>query len=206
MKIIISRKGFDGSAGGVASPIFTENGRMTHVSFPIPLCGRGIKYNDLRWNGNPLIDLITPLRGNRPRLNGYELAHLDPDLSRGSLEGRDKNSGWRPVFGQSGPQETDLFNRDVASPLSCTPPGERPLFLLFGWFRDVSLNNGNWGYTRKQRGGSPRRNVHAFWGWLQVEPKGFAQHASGPGSLWARLPLGCGSSARRERVLRYSRP
>lgn len=35
MKIILSRKGFDSAFGGVASPVFTEEGKF--LSLPIPV-------------------------------------------------------------------------------------------------------------------------------------------------------------------------
>jgi len=80
MKLILSRKGFDSSSGGCASPIF-DDGSM--ISLPIPDRTSHINYSDLTWRGRNLGDVVERLtRGRYPR---HHYAHLDPDLRREAL-------------------------------------------------------------------------------------------------------------------------
>lgn len=48
MKIILSRKGFDETAGGQARPIYDDK----FVSFPIPYEGTKMFYKDLYFDNN----------------------------------------------------------------------------------------------------------------------------------------------------------
>ncbi len=166
MKIVISRKGFDGAHGGIASPIITlANGAQAMYSLPIPSQRSTCGYEDITWNGTSLQSIIRSLR---PRLQMPNTPHLDPDLVAGAVAGR--LPGWRAVFGQSGAQETQLRNQHVDNVHSETPLGERPLFLFFGWYRQIEAApeaaiNGDYRYVR----GSP--DIHAFFGWLQVDEK-----------------------------------
>ena len=48
MKLILSRKGFDSSAGGIASPILPD-GRM--ISLPIPSSGDDFTFADINVPG-----------------------------------------------------------------------------------------------------------------------------------------------------------
>lgn len=153
MKIILSRKGFDGSAGGCPSPIF-EDGSM--ISLPIPAVGRfGRDYasiNSPRKEFSHLGQLIRQLRSGKA--GKLSKAHLDPDLKKESLNLRPRN--WRGIFGQSFISQRHLD-------LHCV--GEGDLFLFFGLFREVSLNSGTkMGYVR----GKPK---HVIWGWLKVQKK-----------------------------------
>ncbi len=162
MKIILSRKGFDSSNGGVPSPIFGDDGGSSLYSLPIALeHATTCTYADILWNGTNLHELISSLR-RRKRSLLDDTPHLDPDLVRGALSKRDPN--WRPIFGQSGPQETQLRTEGVDDPID---PKNRPLFLFFGWYRKV-----RWAETPHRYeyvGGAP--NIHTVFGWLQVEKK-----------------------------------
>lgn len=118
MKIILSRKGFDGTAGGHASPILPD-GKM--VSLPIPLRSDRLRYDDIagpdgKSYGRILDELAAgaKIENRRP--------HLDPDLIRGSLP---RPAGWRPTFGQNGNPGKHLLNQKVS---------KGDLFLFFGWF------------------------------------------------------------------------
>lgn len=143
MKIILSRKGFDSTAGGCPSPIFPD-GSM--VSLPIPSATSGLRYDDLRWRDRKLSDIVNRLNGAKPK--PHDLAHLDPDLVRDS---RPRASGWRPLFGQDGSPQGHLREQGV---------GSGDLFLFFGLFRDVD-SMGRFIRLRKAR--------HVIWGWLQID-------------------------------------
>ena len=142
VKITLSRKGFDSSAGGVASPILPD-GRLAPL--PIPDSRSATRYGDV---GFPLDGLVEDLTKGRVREDHG--AHLDPDLEPKSLS---RLPGWKPLFGQAGAAQTVLARSGVG-------PGD--LFLFFGWFREAEYVDGVWRFVR----GAP--NVHLLWGWLEV--------------------------------------
>lgn len=124
MKIILSRKGFDSSAGGYPSPLLVEEKQL--LSFPIPDDGidTGVTYKDLVFKDNiTYADIMNDLG-----IKGFEnkYVHLDPDLKQSTLKNRD--SGWRGIFGQCNSSQSHLSNQNVE---------EGDLFLFFGWFREV---------------------------------------------------------------------
>lgn len=147
VKVILSRKGFDSSAGGYPSAIMPD-GRM--VSFPIPDDKKivtGVKYKDLVLDkGLTYLEIM-----ERLGIKGHEdiEVHLDPDLSYGITK---RKEGWRPVFGQGHAAQKHLFNNDVQV-------GD--IFLFFGWFNDVKKVDGTYKYI-------PRTDKHIIWGYLQV--------------------------------------
>ena len=118
MKIVLSRKGFDSSAGGVPSPILPD-GRL--VSLPIPDRYSQITYQQLTRGGVNLGDHVEDLAGK----SRAHRAHLDPDLIADTLP---RARGWRPLFGQVGTSQSHLENHGVG-------PGD--IFLFFGLFRKV---------------------------------------------------------------------
>jgi hypothetical protein len=136
MKIILSRKGFDSSTGGVPSPIFRKaDDTLGLYPLPIPHQASTCDYADLYWRGGALQPLITSVRkGCRTRLP--HPPHLDPDLVRGAR--RDRHPDWRPIFGQAGSAEGHLRKQGVG----VLPRGEDflhnggsgPLFLFFGLY------------------------------------------------------------------------
>lgn len=141
MKVVFSRKGFDSSAGGVASPILPDG---TMVSLPISDRTSPVRYQDLPLHRR----LVADLAGNRVKVHFG--AHLDPDLVDASLP---RLPGWRPLFGQCNAEQRVLERAGVG-------PGD--LFLFFGWFRHVELRDGRYRYVP----GAP--DLHVLWGWLQV--------------------------------------
>lgn len=145
MKIILSRKGFDSSAGGSPSPVLPD-GRM--LSLPIPDPQSTIRYGDIRWQGRDLGALVSGLTDGR--IAPHDRAHLDPDLVPASLP---RQPGWRPLLGQAGAAQGHLDRQGV---------GAGDLFLFFGLFRKTVQTGGALAWDRA----SPRR--HAIWGWLQV--------------------------------------
>lgn len=145
VKLILSRKGFDSSYGGVASPIFPDG---TLLSLPIPDPMGAVTYHDLRWGEHPLGDLVEAL--TRGRLARETCAHLDPDLYAALCP---RLSGWRPLFGQDGAAQSHLANQGV---------GVGDLFLFFGWFRAVEQRHGHYHFVKA----AP--DQHLIYGWLQV--------------------------------------
>lgn len=120
MKVVLSRKGFDSSIGGHASPILPD-GKM--VSLPIPSSHDTLRYEDvLTRAGMTCTQLLRELHSNAD-LTGKG-AHLDPDLSASSLSHRPR--GWRPSLGQ---------NNQAASHLQDQEVGLGDLFLFYGWFK-----------------------------------------------------------------------
>lgn len=140
MKVVFSRKGFDGTSGGCPSPIFPDG---TLLSLPIPDQRSPVRYRDLDWNGRNLGDLVERL--TRGKVRGRHGAHLDPDLRPQSLP---RQPGWRPLLGQCDAAQGHLRNQGV---------GEGDLFLFWGAFRAVDGD-------LRWRG--PR--LHLIWGWLRV--------------------------------------
>src|ERR1700678_123230 len=91
MKIILSRKGFDSSSGGVPSPIFPD-GKI--LSLPIPDKSSTIAYNDIAGNNWATVGELVQQLAGIPRTHR---AHLDPDLAAQSFP---RTEEWRPIFGQ----------------------------------------------------------------------------------------------------------
>lgn len=146
MKIILSRKGFDSSNGGCASPIFPD-GRL--VSLPIPASNAPTNFSDVSFDGLSVGQVVTDLsKGN---VLPDSPTHLDPDLSDETLP---RQEGWLPAFGQTGAAQAHLNSQGVEV-------GD--LFLFFGWFRRVEKNaRGMWQFVA----GAP--DCHVIFGWLQV--------------------------------------
>ena len=116
-RLILSRKGFDAKAGGVASPILRD-GRI--YSLPIPQdYPSSVKYRDLNFDG---ISGDALLKEASASISPDSFCHLDPLLN--------KEIG---IFGQASSSQTELKNKGVS-------PGD--LFLFFGWFKDF-FNKGS---------------------------------------------------------------
>ncbi len=160
MRLILSRKGFDSTAGGCASPILPDG---TMVSLPIPDRKSPIRYRDIAVHGHALGPLVEDLTGGA--LTPRARAHLDPDLIAGAFP---RKRGWRPIFGQAGGEQTVLARAGV---------GAGDLFLFFGWFRRAERVRGHWRFVT----GAP--DQHVLWGWMQID----ATHAVGDGRspTWA---------------------
>jgi hypothetical protein len=146
MKIILSRKGFDSSNGGHASPILPDN---TLLSLPIPIKKDMDRYCDLSHQGSSYLSIIQQLR-RRTEFTEEDTCHLDPDI-RKSVKERPNN--WRSIFGQCDGAQTHLKNNKV---------GVGDLFLFFGWFKQTKYI----GNSLKYVPGS--RDLHIIYGYLQV--------------------------------------
>ena len=143
MRIILSRKGYDSASGGIPSPIFPDGALC---SLPIPSTDTA-HLKDVRFQGRPLDAIVEQLAG--PDVAGRGV-HLDPDLD---FDARLRQPGWLPCFGQVGASQAHLARRSI---------GPDDLFLFFGWFREVEMDNGGLRYRRD----AP--DIHCLFGWLQV--------------------------------------
>ncbi|MEN9935515.1 MAG: hypothetical protein RLZZ387_2094 [Chloroflexota bacterium] len=149
MRIILSRKGFDSTYGGVPSPIHTPTGEMYSLPIPEnPPREHNVRYSDIRFGSHTAGAIVSDLTGGK--ISSDSQAHLDPDLNRDCL---DRPHGWMPAFGQASAAERHLQNNAVQA-------GD--VFLFYGWFREVQKVNGIYQYNH----GAP--NIHVIFGWLQV--------------------------------------
>ena len=113
MKIILSRKGLDSSAGGKPSPIL-ENGQIFSIPIPSNDENSPHRYNDVVINEINAADMLSLVGAKK--LHSFDTCHFDPLLKF--------DIG---LFGQAGNAQRELDNLGV---------GEGDLFLFFGWFRD----------------------------------------------------------------------
>ena len=144
MKLILSRKGFDSSSGGVPSPILPD-GKM--ISLPIPDKRSTIAYSDIAGNQHASVGELVEDLG---RIAPTQRANLYPDPSAHSVP---RSRGWRPLFGQVGAAERHLENNNVNT-------GD--VFLFFGLFRRIERSASGWRFVSRSH------PIHAIFGWLQV--------------------------------------
>lgn len=146
MRLILSRKGFDSSAGGVASPILPD-GQLYSLPIPVPYDDRAT-FEHVTFEGSSIGGMVESLT------NGvFKCAsniHLDPDLRR---DARPREAGWLPAFGQSDSAARHLAQQEV---------GIGDLFLFFGWFRQTIDTPGGLRFDQR----AP--DLHVIFGWLQV--------------------------------------
>ena len=180
--IILSRKGFDGTAGGGPSPIFAD-GKM--LSLPIPEKNSTIRYCDIHWNGEDLGRLVADLTNGRIRPD-YR-AHLDPDIRSDSVS---RLAGWRPLFGQCGASQGHLRNCGIS---------EGDIFLFFGVFRRAITTHGRYAWDRDSR------PIHVIWGWMQVESVVSLDHTTSV-PAWADYHPHCGLREEKNNTLYTSAP
>lgn len=145
MKLILSRKGFDSSAGGCPNPQFPDGGLL---ALPIPDQRSRIAYGDLHHGDVNVGDLVEQLTKRGVRANHG--AHLDPDMTPGHYQ---RSQGWRPVLGQTGSAQGHLRKQAV---------GIGDVFLYFGLFREIEQIEEGW---RFKPGAPPK---HVLWGWMQI--------------------------------------
>ena len=148
MKVVLSRKGFDSSNGGIVSPIF-EDGTM--VSFPIPSNDSDM-FSDLHYEGISYSDILSDLN-----YKGNKSCHVDPDLDQSRR--RAAIDKWVPAFGQINSSATYLRNIGIK---------EGDLFLFFGNFHHVKECNGHFRYVRRTADFYKDKDIQVIWGYLQV--------------------------------------
>lgn len=163
MRLILSRKGFDSSAGGCPSPVLPD-GSLCVLPIPDPLSK--IRYDDVSFCSRRLGKIARDLSGGRVRAGSG--AHLDPDLVAGALP---RQPGWRPLLGQTGSAQGHLKNQGV---------GEGDLFLFFGVFRRAEIVRRRWRFV------PGTRPFHAVWGWLRVGQMQAVDDLPADALSWAR--------------------
>jgi len=146
MKVVLSRKGFDSSYGGQASPILPDG---TLLSLPIPSKNDNVLYTDLFYEGKSYFEIIKELKVNT-KINEKSPCHLDPDIYEQIFP---RNKGWKGLFGQSGSAQGHLKNNEI---------GIGDIFLFFGWFKETELKNNRLQYKK----GSP--DLHVIYGYLEI--------------------------------------
>ena len=148
MKVILSRKGFDSSNGGIVSPIFEDG---TLVSFPIPSDDKDA-FSDLQYEGTSYSDILLDLH-----YKGKSHCHVDPDLDQNRR--KTKVDGWMPAFGQINQSAIYLKNNGIR---------EGDLFLFFGNFHCVRNKGGHFEYIKKTGDFYKDKDLQVIWGYLQV--------------------------------------
>jgi len=145
VKIILSRKGFDSTNGGIPSPILPDG---TLLSMPVP-SEDTLAFSDLCYDGHTYRDVLHQLAPKRQ----YNRCHLDPDIREGVRV--DSVPGWKPAFGQGGSAQGYLRNKGIK-------PGD--LFLFFGRFRQTtgSLSDGTLRFEKK----AP--TLHIIYGYMEI--------------------------------------
>ncbi|MCL2331250.1 MAG: hypothetical protein FWC61_01765 [Proteobacteria bacterium] len=141
-KIILSRKGFDSSAGGMPNPILPDG---TLLSLPIPDKNSERKFSDIFYNGKTYEQIIKELN---PAFD-IEFCHLDPDIRNDCINNCPVD--WMPAFGQRAAALSHLkkFNVSVGD-----------LFVFFGWFRQTELKNGKLAFVGSDK--------HIIYGFMEV--------------------------------------
>ena len=113
-RIVLSRKGFDSVAGGVASPIFADE---KIFSIPIPQKSPSPhKYSNLKFNGLSGKEILKEASVKNVTISDY--CHYDPLLT--------EKIG---IFGQASASQTELKKNNV---------NVGDIFLFFGWFKQYS--------------------------------------------------------------------
>ncbi|MBZ9685273.1 hypothetical protein G9F72_002775 [Clostridium estertheticum] len=130
MKIILSRKGFDSKAGGIASPIMPDGFLL---SMPIPSID-GVAYSNLQYNDVNYSKILEDLGHKGCKGN----CHVDPDI-RPDIRSNVIRE-WKSAFGQTDTAQGYLHSAGVEKDY---------LFLFFGWFRRVELKDGKFKYVSK---------------------------------------------------------
>lgn len=149
MKIILSRKGFDSSNGGCASPIMPDG---TLLSMPIP-DREGVSFSDIAWNGITYADILR----QTSKKGSHDMCHLDPDIRNNRVK---LVEGWTPAFGQIGAAQGLLANAGVE---------KGDIFLFFGWFRQIEETvNGYQFASRKNKDFYYGNDLQVIYGYMQV--------------------------------------
>lgn len=146
--VVLSRKGFDSSAGGMYLPLLSQTGEYAFLPRPEPdhmitSDYTGIDYASIPTDF-PNFENLRELLDSRNKVPEHG-AHLDPDLTRVTSV-----SGWEPAFGQRSAAQGYLRNRDVRE------DSEGTLFLFLSRF--TPWNGKESGLTEG----------YYIYGWLEV--------------------------------------
>jgi len=185
-KVILSRKGFDSSAGGDYSPFDPQTGK--YIVLPIPVADKELdicnplKYEDIQiqrdylpgYSETNLKSLMKAME-KKATINGEEseYAHFDPWL--GHCPWLEEGNHQIGAFGQVGIPQAQLHNQGV---------GEGSLFLFFSRFTTIDKNGENKivpGISRENL----NKDLYFIYGWLKVK-KVIREHVDD--CLWSRHP------------------
>jgi len=149
MKVVLSRKGFDSTYGGIPSPIIEG----TLLSMPIPSPDDKLAYEELQYKGCTYKDILRQLSPRSKRFDKCPKCHLDPDIREDVRIKAEPN--WKPAFGQIDQAQTYLQNKNVK-------PGD--LFLFFGRFRKTKGDPaaGTLEFDKDEP------IIHAIYGYMQI--------------------------------------
>ncbi|WP_396587361.1 hypothetical protein [Bermanella sp. R86510] len=149
MRIILSRKGFDSSAGGCPNPILPD-GRL--LPLPIPDDTSIIRYQDLDFENLNIGTLVKQL--TMGKIKPRHGAHLDPDMFSAMLVRNNvNNSQWQANLGQAASAQGHLQKQGVQV-------GD--IFLFFAVSQPIEKVGRAWQFIK---GTKPR---HIIWGYLQI--------------------------------------
>ena len=151
MKVILSRKGFDSSNGGIVSPIMEDG---TLISFPIPSDDKD-QFEDLFYLGHPYTKILQDL--NYKENPKYPNCHVDPDLTQDRRS--DRIEDWCPIFGQISSSASYLLKNvkvDIGD-----------IFLFFGNYHRVKYTNGKYQYIKNSGDFYSDNDLQLIWGYMQ---------------------------------------
>ena len=134
MKIILSRKGFDSSFGGVPS-LIRDDGTM--LSAPIPEMNEKGVFFDTGKRYNDLQNFELPPKC-KYKLDTF--CHLDPDIRKWLHT--QLPQGWEPILGQCGAAASHLKNNKI---------GKEDIFIFWGLFQKIGEPypfHAIWGYMQ----------------------------------------------------------
>lgn len=157
MKIILSRKGFDSTSGGMAGPILPDG---TLLSLPIPSDDGTIGYDEIFYEEKSYLEIISELNPRIGEKLQSKKCHLDPDIeNRYGASVMD----WTPAFGQADLAEKHLEKQNVS---------KGDIFLFYGWFRETDYDeNGKLRFVRKLSGNANTIDKHVIFGYMEVGQK-----------------------------------
>lgn len=158
MKIILSRKGFDSSYGGIPSPVIRmANGLHKIISLPIPTPKEqsDVQYSELEFLEDYSMDTFINANHSTFSTKFSQYCHLDPDLRYESKKVREE--AWTPAFGQDDIAQLVLQRNQVQ---------KGDLFLFFGWFQFAEFVRNDFKFIKS---GKYPNGFHMLFGYLEIE-------------------------------------
>ncbi len=126
MKVILSRKGFEPTHGGIPSPIMPDG---TLLLLPKPVEDGAISYHDLSYKGLSYYDIVLSLdklqKESLDKFRTHSGCYIMPENHTPPLE-------WYPAYFHNGLLESHLNRQNISV-------GD--IFLFYGWFRQTEYDN-----------------------------------------------------------------